>query len=99
MLAIADERPLKHPWRPGMLAVHSATTTSIGSRTNPAARSGSRGTSAPFGTRKTGKPPACESQGWAEKARAYNELITSWEAIETASHAVERVDTQIELTF
>ena len=41
----------------------------------------------------------CERQGRAEEARAYNELITSWEAIETASHAVERVDTQIELTF
>ena len=41
----------------------------------------------------------CERQGWAEKARVYNELITSWEAIETASHAVDRVDKQIELTF
>jgi putative DNA methylase len=41
----------------------------------------------------------CERQGWAEDARAYNELITSWDAIETASHAVARVDTQIELTF
>lgn len=26
----------------------------------------------------------CERQGWAEDARAYNELITSWSAIETA---------------
>jgi len=41
----------------------------------------------------------CERQGRAEEARAYNELITSWEAIETASHTVERVDTQIELKF
>ena len=41
----------------------------------------------------------CERQGWAEDARAYNELITCWEAIEAASHAVERVDTQSELTF
>jgi putative DNA methylase len=41
----------------------------------------------------------CERQGWAEKARAYNELITSWEAIEAASHAVDRVEKQIELTF
>jgi putative DNA methylase len=41
----------------------------------------------------------CERQGWAEEARAYNELITSWEAIETASHAGERVEKQIELTF
>jgi putative DNA methylase len=41
----------------------------------------------------------CERQGKAEEARAYNELITSWEAIETASHAVGHVDTQIELKF
>ena len=27
----------------------------------------------------------CERQGWAEDARAYNELITSWTAIESAS--------------
>jgi putative DNA methylase len=27
----------------------------------------------------------CERQGWAEDARAYNELITSWTAIEEAS--------------
>jgi putative DNA methylase len=30
----------------------------------------------------------CERQGWAEDARAYNELITSWSGIETASGAV-----------
>lgn len=30
----------------------------------------------------------CERQGWAEDARAYNELITSWTAIETAAGAV-----------
>jgi putative DNA methylase len=41
----------------------------------------------------------CERQGQSEEARAYNELITSWEAIEAASHADDRVDTQIELTF
>jgi putative DNA methylase len=29
----------------------------------------------------------CERQGWAEDARAYNELITSWTAIETAAGA------------
>ena len=34
----------------------------------------------------------CERQGRAEEARAYNELITSWEAIETASHAVGHVE-------
>lgn len=28
----------------------------------------------------------CERKGWAEDARAYNELITSWVAIEAASH-------------
>ena len=27
----------------------------------------------------------CERQGWAEDARAYNELITSWSAIESAA--------------
>lgn len=27
----------------------------------------------------------CERQGWAEDARAYNELVTSWPAIETAA--------------
>lgn len=30
----------------------------------------------------------CERQGWAEDARAYNELITSWTGIETAAGAV-----------
>lgn len=30
----------------------------------------------------------CERQGWAEDARAYNELITSWTAIESAAGAV-----------
>ena len=29
----------------------------------------------------------CERQGWAEDARAYNELITSWTGIEAASGA------------
>ncbi|MBN1128505.1 MAG: hypothetical protein JXA71_05940, partial [Chitinispirillaceae bacterium] len=27
----------------------------------------------------------CERQGWAEDARAYNELITSWSGIESAA--------------
>ncbi len=27
----------------------------------------------------------CERAGWAEDARAYNELITSWSAIEAAA--------------
>jgi hypothetical protein len=30
----------------------------------------------------------CERKGWAEDARAYNELITAWSGIETASHEV-----------
>jgi putative DNA methylase len=30
----------------------------------------------------------CERRGWAEDARAYNELITSWGGIETAANAV-----------
>jgi putative DNA methylase len=29
----------------------------------------------------------CERQGWAEDARAYNELITSWTGIESAAGA------------
>ena len=41
----------------------------------------------------------CERQGQSEEARAYNELITSWDAIEAASHAGDRLDKQIELTF
>ena len=28
----------------------------------------------------------CERKGWADEARAYNELITSWAGIEVASH-------------
>jgi putative DNA methylase len=35
----------------------------------------------------------CERQGWAEDARAYNELITSWTGIESASGVVPS-DTQ-----
>ena len=31
----------------------------------------------------------CERQGWAEDARAYNELITSWSGIETASSSIQ----------
>jgi putative DNA methylase len=29
----------------------------------------------------------CERAGWAEDARAYNEIITSWTAIESAATA------------
>jgi putative DNA methylase len=27
----------------------------------------------------------CERQGWAEEARAYNELVTAWGSVETAA--------------
>lgn len=30
----------------------------------------------------------CERQGWAEDARAYNELITSWSGIESVASEV-----------
>jgi putative DNA methylase len=30
----------------------------------------------------------CERAGWAEDARAYNEIVTSWDAIESAAAAV-----------
>jgi putative DNA methylase len=36
----------------------------------------------------------CERQGWAEDARAYNELITSWSGIEAAASAVPMEKTQ-----
>ena len=36
----------------------------------------------------------CERQGWAEDARAYNELIASWTGIENAVYASERGQTQ-----
>ena len=39
----------------------------------------------------------CERKGWADDARAYNELITSWQAIEAASHEVGHVGKQIEM--
>ncbi len=39
----------------------------------------------------------CERKGWAEDARAYNELITSWRAIETESHRAGHIYTQPEL--
>jgi putative DNA methylase len=39
----------------------------------------------------------CERKGWAEDARAYNELITSWSSIETASHEAGHVGGQAEL--
>jgi len=36
----------------------------------------------------------CERQGWAEDARAYNELITSWTGIETVAGTVPTEKTQ-----
>lgn len=39
----------------------------------------------------------CERKGWAEHARAYNDLITSWPAIVEASHRVGHVRTQMDL--
>lgn len=36
----------------------------------------------------------CERNGWAEDARGYNELVTSWHAIETSSHDVGRIGAQ-----
>jgi putative DNA methylase len=41
----------------------------------------------------------CERKGWADDARAYNELITSWSAIESASHAVGHVGKQTEFDY
>jgi putative DNA methylase len=41
----------------------------------------------------------CERKGWAEEARAYNELITSWEGVEKSSHDVGHVGMQEELLF
>jgi putative DNA methylase len=39
----------------------------------------------------------CERKGWAEDARACNELITTWAAIEAASHRAGQVGTQTDL--
>jgi putative DNA methylase len=39
----------------------------------------------------------CERQKWAEEARAYNDLITSWPAIVEQSHKVGHTGTQLEL--
>ncbi len=41
----------------------------------------------------------CERKGWAEDARAYNELITAWHAIEAASHEAGRLGTQTRMDF
>ena len=39
----------------------------------------------------------CERKGWAEEARAYNELISAWHAIVAASHDSGHVGSQTEL--
>jgi putative DNA methylase len=39
----------------------------------------------------------CERKGWADDARAYNELITSWTGIEAASHEKGHVGSQSKL--
>lgn len=39
----------------------------------------------------------CERKGWADDARAYNELITSWTGIEAASHQKGHVGSQTNL--
>jgi putative DNA methylase len=41
----------------------------------------------------------CERKGWAEEARAYNELITSWEGVEKSSHETGHVGKQEEFEF
>ena len=40
---------------------------------------------------------SCERKKWAEDARAYNELITSWHAIVAASSEVGQHGTQVQL--
>jgi putative DNA methylase len=39
----------------------------------------------------------CERKGWAEDARAYNELITSWTGIESAAGEASIEPTQMNL--
>lgn len=39
----------------------------------------------------------CERKGWADEARGYNELITSWIGIEAASHEVGHIGSQSNL--
>lgn len=41
----------------------------------------------------------CERKGWAEDARAYNDLVTSWSQIEAASHKEGRVGMQAQMDF
>lgn len=41
----------------------------------------------------------CERQGWAEDARAYNELVTSWTGIENAAYAQEQGPAQADMDW
>lgn len=41
----------------------------------------------------------CDRKGWADEARAYNELITSWQAVETAAQKLGITETQVEMDF
>jgi len=41
----------------------------------------------------------CERKGWADDARAYNDLVTSWPQIEAISHKEGRVGAQAQLDF
>ena len=41
----------------------------------------------------------CERQGWAEDARAYNELVTSWTGIENAAYAQEQGPAQSDMDW
>ena len=43
--------------------------------------------------------PLCERRGWAEEARGYNELMTSWGAIESAAAQAGLKDEQITLDW
>ena len=43
--------------------------------------------------------PLCERRGWAEEARGYNELMTSWGAIENAAAQAGLKDEQITLDW
>ena len=42
-------------------------------------------------------PELCERKGWAEEARAYNELVTAWSSIEQASADAGIVGSQTKL--
>lgn len=41
----------------------------------------------------------CERKGWAEEARAYNELVTAWSGIEQAAREIGHVKTQLEMVL